>query len=95
MNDREKLELLQSAVIDTLLERVTEEEEEIVYDADGVGTPTGKRIKKVDSLTLSQAMAMLKQNQVVASVQSIGTLDKLKAKLKGSRAKALPKVEDG
>ncbi len=81
-------------VIETLLERVSTVEDEIVYDSDGVGKKTGKKVRTVDPYTLNQALALLKQNGVVAKTQSIGTLDKLKAKLRGKGKKELPKLED-
>ena len=95
MNDREMLEQLQSVVIETLLERVSSVEDEIVYDSDGVGKKTGRKVRTVDAYTINQAIAMLKQNGVVAKTQSIGTLDKLKAKLQGKSKRALPKLEEG
>ena len=40
----DKLEELHESVIEVVLERIKEEEEEMVYDANGVGTPTGKQV---------------------------------------------------
>ena len=81
MSVRNALIDLHAAVLEVLKERVSMEEDEVVYDSNGLGKKTGNKIKVCDVQTLNVAIKFLKDNQVVAIDSNTKAVDELREKL--------------